>query len=422
MSGRAFWLGLGGIALAALAVRVAYVLVVARHLPLIGDAQTYHLLARNLAHGRGYVRPHELAATGRAMPSAEFPPLFPFLLAAVVKLGGATVTSQKLAMAGLGTGTVLVLGLLGRAVVSPAAGLVAAALAAVHPMLFGIDGALMSETPYVLLIAVTLLAAFWVARAPESRNRWIALGAVIGLAALTRGEALALVALVVVPLAAARRMFVAGSIAVVTTLLVLTPWTARNYIRFHTLVPVSDNTTGVLVGANCPPTYQGRFEGLWLFSCYGRVDVRGLDEPDAFRRYGRAGLSHARHHAGHVPRVMAIRWLRTFGLFRPGQQVSWETLEGRDHRWQTVGTRFEWALYPLAISGPIALRRRRVLIWPLLSTVGLASLTTIATYGNQRFRAAAEPALVVLAAATLVEVTRRIVRRGVEAHPELPVS
>src|SRR5205085_5912220 len=109
-SRRAFGLTLAGLALGALAVRVAYVLVVARHLPLIGDAQTYHLLARNLARGRGYVRPHELAATGRTLPSAEFPPLFPFLLAAVVKLGGAAVTSQKLAMAALGTATVVVIG------------------------------------------------------------------------------------------------------------------------------------------------------------------------------------------------------------------------------------------------------------------------------------------------------------------------
>jgi len=209
---------------------------------------------------------------------------------------------------------------------------------------------------------------------------------------------------------------------VLTTLVVLTPWTARNYARFHTVVPVSDNTTGVLVGANCPPTYHGRFEGLWLFSCYGRVDVRGLDETHAFRRYGRAGLSYARHHAGHVPRVMAIRWLRTWGLFRPRQQVSWETLEGRDHRWQTIGTRFEWALYPLAIAGAIVLRRRRVLIWPLLSTVVLVSLTTITTYGNQRFRAAAEPALLVVSAATLVEAARRIVGRGRDAKPALSVS
>ena len=121
-----------------------------------------------------------------------------------------------------------------------------------------------------------------------------------------------------------------------------------------------------------------------------------------------------------MPRVVAIRWLRTWGLFRPAQQVSWETLEGRDHRWQTVGTRVEWALYSLAIAGAFVLRRRRVPIWPLLSTVVLVSLTTIATYGNQRFRAAAEPALLVLAATTLVEVTRRIVGRGRQA--ELPVS
>jgi hypothetical protein len=46
-------------------------------------------------------------------------------------------------------------------------------------------------------------------------------------------------------------------------------------------------------------------------------------------------------------------------------------------------------------------------VWPLLSTVALVSLTTVLTYGNQRFRIAAEPALLVLAATGLVALAPR---------------
>jgi fluoride ion exporter CrcB/FEX len=73
-----------------------------------------------------------------------------------------------------------------------------------------------------------------------------------------------------------------------------------------------------------------------------------------------------------------------------------------------------WVLLPLALVGFVLVaRRRRARVWPLLSTGVLVSLTTVATYGQQRFRAADEPALVVLAAVTIVAgATRR--RR----HPE----
>jgi hypothetical protein len=57
----------------------------------------------------------------------------------------------------------------------------------------------------------------------------------------------------------------------------------------------------------------------------------------------------------------------------------------------------------LAIAGGVVLGRRRPAhLWPLLATVVAVSATTMITYGNQRFRAGAEPAVVALAAVALV--------------------
>ena len=96
---------------------------------------------------------------------------------------------------------------------------------------------------------------------------------------------------------------------------------------------------------------------------------------------------------------MAVRWLRTFGFYDTAHQVRFETFtEWRKARWQTLGMRMYWALLPFAAVGTVVLVRRRQRVWPLLSTFVLVSLTTALTYGNQRFRIAAEPALVVLAA------------------------
>ena len=86
---RRFALGLALIAIAAVAIRIAFVLIVDPKVPRIGDANAYHLLAENLAHGRGYIRPFDRQLLGITRPTAEYPPLFPALLAIPSFLGAA---------------------------------------------------------------------------------------------------------------------------------------------------------------------------------------------------------------------------------------------------------------------------------------------------------------------------------------------
>ena len=91
-------------------------------------------------------------------------------------------------------------GLLGRRVGGPAVGLLGAALAALYPLLIVADGALLSETLFGPIVAFTLLAAWRLGEEPTVR--WAALvGLGIGLAALTRSEALLLLPLLALPLA-----------------------------------------------------------------------------------------------------------------------------------------------------------------------------------------------------------------------------
>jgi CHASE2 domain-containing sensor protein len=105
------------------------------------------------------------------------------------------------------------------------------------------------------------------------------------------------------------------------------------------------------------------------------------------------------------------RWLRTWGLFRPHQQINEAALEGRPVRWETIGTRMYWVLLVLGAGGLAVAVRRRARVWPLLATVVMVSLSTLATYGNQRFRAGAEPTVVVLAAVGLTAAVSALRRR-----------
>ena len=382
---------LAGIVLFAAAVR----LLAAYHYrdyPVVGDALTYHLEADFLAHGDGFRRVAE------NVPTAEHPPLHIVVLAFFDLLGAHSTAAQKAAMGLVGSVTVGLIGLLGRAVRNEPTGLIAAALAAVYPMLWLPDAALMSETTSMLLVTAALLVTY----RPPSLRRTAGLGALIGLAALARGELLALLVLLVTD----RRRALIG---VAACAVVLAPWTIRNAVTFRAPVLISDNASGVFVGANCGPTYYGELVGSWVFNCYGKAP-RG-DESQQMAVYRRRGLSYARHHASRLPLVMAARVGRVLDVYRPWNQGAFlGGLEGRAPNATRLGLVIYWLLVPLGIAGAVMLGRRAM---PLLVPVVLVVVVAALVYGNTRFRSSAEPSLVVCAAvAVSALVERRAGRRA----------
>ena len=165
----------------------------------------------------------------------------------------------------------------------------------------------------------------------------VLLGALIACAALVRSEALLLLPLLAWPVALrggagwplrrSRRPSPAS--------LVIAPWTIRNAIEFGRFVPISNNDSTVLRGANCPQTYSGVDIGFWQFDCIPprRLTTRP-NRPPIWRR---EGLRYAREHAGRLPVVVPVRILRTLSLYQPRRQVLFA--EGRWMRGEQAGGR-----------------------------------------------------------------------------------
>jgi asparagine N-glycosylation enzyme membrane subunit Stt3 len=65
-----------------------------------------------------------------------------------------------------------------------------------------------------------------------------------------------------------------------------------------------------------------------------------------------------------------------------------------------------------AIGGFVVMLRRRAALWPLAAAVLTVVVSSILTYGTQRFRITAEPAIVVFAAVGLVALGRVAAGRG----------
>jgi len=169
-----------------------------------------------------------------------------FLIAST--LGHPTaIVLDKLWSAILGSLTPLVLGaialrLSGRRAVALAAGIAAA----VHPGFIVLSAGIQSEPLFLFLLTAS---GFLLLVAVDRPSSGMALGAggALAFASLTRPSALALVPLLAAPLLDRRlplrvRRALAGS-ALFGFALLLAPWTARNALAYHALVPVN-NATG----------------------------------------------------------------------------------------------------------------------------------------------------------------------------------
>ena len=387
---KSFERALAAIAVGALGVRVMAAFASNSH-GVQGDAQVFHLVAQHLADGNGFRQAF------RDLPTAEHPPLWEIVLAAANLAGGNGFLSHRLLGAVIGTVTVVLIGLLGRRLAGPTVGLVAAGLAAIYPMLWAADVSLMSEGLYGALLVAALLAA--------TSKRPVVLGVLLGLAALTRGEALALLVFLVVPLF--WRQWRPMLVTFAAFAVVLAPWTVRNLTTFDEPVLISNNSNGIWIGANCPESYAGELKGYWRFQCY-TDEVPGEDESEFFLRQRELGLEYLRDNAERLPGVMVARFLRLIDMWDVGQAEFINGAEGRPVLPTRLGIWAFWALLPLAIAGAVLQRRRRGPLLVLLAPIAMVVAVALATYGTTRFRFAAEPSVCVLAAISLVAIFRTL--------------
>ena len=207
---RRFWRILLLIALGALVLRVGYVAFAKTNQPIHGDQLFYNAEANRLARGDGFLEPFDPQALSRGViregkdPAADHPPLTVIVLAPVSFVTSQALIPQRLTMAVLGTVAVVVIGLLARRLAGDRAGWIAAGIAAIYPNLWVNDGLIMSETIATLVVALALLYAYRLIREPNVWNALI-VGALCGLAALTRAELVLLVPLLAVPAALVAR-------------------------------------------------------------------------------------------------------------------------------------------------------------------------------------------------------------------------
>jgi hypothetical protein len=291
------------------------------------------------------------------------------------------------------------------------------------------DGMLLSESLYVPMVMLAVLAGYHFWRAPSYASAaW--LGGALALATLTRAEAILLYGLLVVPLAwGLKRLALtrrAGFVVVsgVVGLALIAPWIGYNLSRFDEPVLMTSGTGAVLSAGSCDTAYYGEYVGYYGANCFQEYVDAGmaewpdtglteaeriaLDESQRDLPAREAAVEYIGDHLGRLPAVTVFRVGRMWDLYKPAQnnQLNYR-VEGRGETASTWGLAMYYALLVPAIAGAVVLWRRRLPVSPLLSVALMVTLTAALTFGVTRYRAPADAVLVVLAAVAIDALARR---------------
>jgi hypothetical protein len=161
-------------------------------------------------------------------------------------------------------------------------------------------------------------------------------------------------------------------------------------VRFDHVVLLSDQSGETMAASWCNDGFYGNILGYKSYRCLS-ASVHGDESSDSWTSYGR-------DHIERVPFVMAARVARVWGLFRPTQQVQLESYFGVERPPTWAAFAMSWVLLAMAPVGALRMRRRGTPIFPLLAPIVVATLSIALTFGQLRYRAPVEPALVLLAA------------------------
>ena len=345
-------------------------------------------------------------ADGGGFSDAIHPPLWEAYLGLVATAGGRSVEQMGVAAGALGVLTVVLVALAGRRILSARAGLLAAAVVAVSPAFWANERNLNAEAITFPLIAATILLAYRY-KARPTLGRCLALAAVLGLLALARSEQVLIIAVLFIPLVLGTtsigwgqrvgRLALSG--AVVVTL--IAPWTIYNLDRFERPIILSAGSGNAMLSGACDSTFSGELLGGYDANCvfdfppFWQATDRSLSDEvlrdEAIRYTG--------DHLDRLPVVVGARQGRTWSVYQVSESV-WlhAAAVGVGPKFVWMQTFAFWATVPLAVAGTVMLRRRKVIVYPLLAFPATCVVSTAMTFGDIRYRAPAEIPILLLAA------------------------
>ena len=388
---------------AALCARLAFVAAAPGQL-MWPDAREFEAMARLLLE-QGTYGTHTLR-----------PPGYPTLIAAVYALFGPRLIALRVIEALLGVLAVALIGAAGSRLLGRRAGLVAGALAALHPVLAFLPAIGYSENTLVLVVALAWFALFEAWRR-GGLWRWAATGVLWGLALLIRPNTVlmapGLAAGLVLALVRERRAWLAPTLAcAAAAALTVTPWIVRNHrVHGEWYFIATGGGRQLWVGNNPRAEADSRIAGFHLDSLM-KAETEALPNQVEMERYFyRKGREYMREHPGRAA-ILYLRELRNLFAFYP------ETRTGRHiNALSRVAQGLASAVLFAGVLLALARIRSEPKLWPLAGSVATFALGSAFFFTIMRYRMTVEPCLLWMAGAGWSAALERWTGRGGGSRP-----
>jgi 4-amino-4-deoxy-L-arabinose transferase-like glycosyltransferase len=402
----------------ALVVRIVYNVTVAGNYTPIYDAALYNNIARNIVDEHCFCLASYRSTVSR-------PPLWPFIIAIIYFIAGKHEFLARLFYCFLGSGTCVLIYFFAKDIFGRRIALFSGVIAAIYTGLFIYDGWLYTESLYTFCLLMFTYSLYRLQRTPlildlKGRSRFSALfkygrwatlcGIFLGFVALTRPNGLILLSLPyiwAVILVLAKIMpwrAVVGNVLIITciTVLMVAPWTYRNYTVSHAFVPVSTGMGEVLRGSYNDIILNGdpAVRGMWRpppgvlnhdVSSYTPAN----DKADTAR-----ALDWIRAHLSAMPYILSLHFINTWIPYTYSHGLPFEEFPHQ------MASLVMFSLIPImaipifllaALGLLVTWKRRKDQLLVVYLTLAMTILMNVISYGDMRFRAPIEPLLVLLA-------------------------
>ncbi len=361
-------------------------------------------LIERIATGRGFTAPYG-SETGY---TAAFPPVYPYLGAAIYKLFGSYTAATRTAILAmncvLGAANSILIHQLGVRTLGRRTALLAAAAWALFPVFFRWDISWIWEFSLSAFLLTWLLVLTMDLAARPSTLRWIGFGAAWGFSTLANPALVSLLPFSGLYAAyrsghTGKRWFKPAVLSAVIFFAVLAPWLMRNYVLFHKFIFVRDNFWLEFQLGN----FHGS-TGLGFTPLHPTGSNRLLQR---FHDLGELGYMEDRKQMAlsflhnDPQEFRALTW-RRISWFWDGTSVTYQANEW----WQPWEV---WWLSVVSLLGLLFAITRRPPGWILyLAAVLVYPLPYYLTYVNAKYRHAIEPELALLGAYLLVVLYEEI--------------
>jgi len=370
----------------AVTVRLFYALIVT-HAPLVNDPKEYDTLGFILSQGKGYVN-------SLGEPTAFRPPIYPLFLGAIYYIAGHDLIWVRLMQAILGAGICVLVYLIATTIFDKMIGSLSGYLCCCYPPLIVSTSQILTETLFIFLLLLGILLVI-------SRNSYVNLmisGFIFGLALLTRPFLIFFFPFLFywILLNNKYNSLKAMAILITSILLILSPWTLRNYYRLHSFVPLAN-----LGGLALYNSYVVPKKGFGFISLEGIDDeyYKIKDEPKRNKYLIRKSIEYIRENPIKAIALTKIKLL----LFTYPFDGYWYPI--------SFGSKYNvfWGiiLWFSALGIAINLRdndiNKKLIYFLFISFL----IGIMVFYGSPRFRLPVEPLLICFAASGVIRLSKK---------------